>query len=944
MNTDTLAYQVLTDRSVIHILVAAWPDNVADAVVDRLKQEADRHWGINANRSLELANAIVEIGQARNNTAYTALGIMARGDALKFLGHVTEAWQMLEEAGHLFESIGDEVGWARTRIGRLGICVDLNRVSEALDDTERAWAIFTKHQEYEKRLRLDHDTAYVYTLLGDHQCALELYRSSLATAQELGEVGKKYLGTLYTNLGFAYDALGDLDQALAYHEQARTFFERTNEVRNMAVADTNIAMIAMTQGSYRRALQLLHHAAHLYVAENLHRDATEVNRLIADCYILLNRHTEARDLLREVIAAYHQSGAAYEEALAYVQLATAEAELGAFEAAQAALDAAQPIFAALGATSWEATTHLRRGRIALHQGDFANAEHEAVVAAACFKTAGQQVPYAQATLLRGQAALAQDKMTIAANAGCTALRIAQRCNVPGMRYTTHLLLGRIAETQGDTLHAVRRYSAAAATVERMQRGLTIRLRPGFLEDKGEALRALIAVHLRDGRTELALAALERAKSQVLLGYLANRDQLRWSANDPHSQALIEELTQLRQQHHRLYQATHGTISDDVAPSSEVQQALQEIDACERRMRGITEQLYLRGANVMDKAAVPSQSELQQQLDDNAAVVEYYNDGKQMWAFVLDRHSLTQHALPSTVAQIDQLLTQFQINIAAALRLDSHGPSTRALTTLAQRILQRIYQLLLAPLAARIRDHARLFMVPYGALHYLPFHLLHTGAGYLVEQNELVILPTAGLLPQRGPRREPGALVLAHSSDGQLPQTLIEARVVQQLMGGRALCEEAARRLELQTPPRQILHIAVHGEQRLDQPDLSYLNLADGQLYADDLWQHDLSYELVTLSACETGRARVAAGDELIGLGQGLLYAGAGAVISSLWRVRDDSAVQLMEYLYSALKQGVSKAAALQTAQQAMLADDPRLHPAFWGAFQLVGDAAPLANT
>jgi CHAT domain-containing protein len=49
-----------------------------------------------------------------------------------------------------------------------------------------------------------------------------------------------------------------------------------------------------------------------------------------------------------------------------------------------------------------------------------------------------------------------------------------------------------------------------------------------------------------------------------------------------------------------------------------------------------------------------------------------------------------------------------------------------------------------------------------------------------------------------------------------------------------------------------------------------LALADGQLYADDLWQHDLSYELVTLSACETGRAHVVAGDELVGLGPGLL--------------------------------------------------------------------------
>jgi CHAT domain-containing protein len=147
---------------------------------------------------------------------------------------------------------------------------------------------------------------------------------------------------------------------------------------------------------------------------------------------------------------------------------------------------------------------------------------------------------------------------------------------------------------------------------------------------------------------------------------------------------------------------------------------------------------------------------------------------------------------------------------------------------------------------------------------------------------------------------------------------------------------------LEAPPSQILHIAAHGEHRLDQPDLSYIELADGQLYADDLLQQDLSYELVTLSGCETGRAHVAGGDELVGLGRGLLYAGAGALILSLWHVADSSTLALMDRLYRSLQMGKSKAAALREAQVSFLAHDQRIHPAFWGAFQLVGDASPLS--
>ena len=149
---------------------------------------------------------------------------------------------------------------------------------------------------------------------------------------------------------------------------------------------------------------------------------------------------------------------------------------------------------------------------------------------------------------------------------------------------------------------------------------------------------------------------------------------------------------------------------------------------------------------------------------------------------------------------------------------------------------------------------------------------------------------------------------------------------------------------MQASPTQILHIATHGEHRLDQPDLSYLQLADGQLYADDMLQQDMSYELVTLSACETGRANVAASDELIGLGRGFLYAGAGALLVSLWQVPDISTLYFMERMYKALRGGASKAAAICEAQQFMLAEEPWHHPAFWGAFQLIGNDQPLSSS
>jgi CHAT domain-containing protein len=952
MDYQTLIAQ-LEDPTALPALAQSLGAADANELVEQLKADADRHWWINANRSLELADLILRIGQARSDTCQMALGTMARGDALKLLGHTEAAWDTLGDAGDLFQQCGDEIGWARTRIGRLVICVDLNRVVQALAEASDAREIFGRRGEYEKRLRVDLNVGIVYSLLGDHSLALTLFESTLAATEALIASGQNYGAVLHTNMallcnsiGYEHHVLGDFRQALVYHERARTLMLERNETSGIVLTELNIAQIAIFQGHYCHALQLLHRALNLCISEQLTLDATHVRRHIVECYLLLNRYAEARELAQLVVTDYRADGASYYEALALLYLATAEAELMQLDAARSALDTAQPIFASLDATTMVATIQLRRGRIALQCDNIEIAQSEALAAAASFEANRQQVDYAAAMLLYGQALFSSGDWDAAVYAGRTALEIAQRSNVPALRYSAHLLIGRIAEIRGDLVHARRRYTAAIATIERVQQGLTITLRPGFLEDKGEALRAILALDLRAGQIERAFQSLERAKSQALLGYLANRDRLRWSLDDPHNRALIGELERLREEHQWFYRLAHEQPVDAEAIISAFtpQQALAEVAARERRMRNITEQLHVQnGQRSAIGIAAPTLHDLQHSLGEAALLIEFYNDGTNLWAFTLDAYALHIHQLPATVAEVDQLLGQFQINLAAALKAGTHATVARGLSRLAQRILERLYAALLAPLESRIADHSRLIVVPYGSLHYLPFHLLHSGTEYVIEGYEVVVLPAASLATRQQLARQPGARVLAHSWEGRLPQTQIEARIVQRLFGGEFHHEQMARRTVLEAEATQILHIAAHGEHRLDQPDLSYIQLADGQLYIDDLLQQDMSYELVTLSACETGRANVAARDELIGLGQGFLYAGASALLVSLWRVNDALVVQLMEHFYQALRAGESKAGALRAAQRAILSHEPQLHPAHWGAFQLVGDAGPLSK-
>jgi CHAT domain-containing protein len=114
-----------------------------------------------------------------------------------------------------------------------------------------------------------------------------------------------------------------------------------------------------------------------------------------------------------------------------------------------------------------------------------------------------------------------------------------------------------------------------------------------------------------------------------------------------------------------------------------------------------------------------------------------------------------------------------------------------------------------------------------------------------------------------------------------------------------------------------------------------LKLADSPLNFYSLLDLKLNAELVTLSACHTGVNTVFPGDELHGLMRGFLYAGAPALIVSLWAVSDRSTADLMREMYSHIRAGKSKREALRLAQ--LKVKDDYGHPYYWAPFVLMGD-------
>jgi CHAT domain-containing protein len=95
---------------------------------------------------------------------------------------------------------------------------------------------------------------------------------------------------------------------------------------------------------------------------------------------------------------------------------------------------------------------------------------------------------------------------------------------------------------------------------------------------------------------------------------------------------------------------------------------------------------------------------------------------------------------------------------------------------------------------------------------------------------------------------------------------------------------------------------------------------------------------VILSACESGRGRVAPGEGIIGTMWALFVAGSKATVVSQWRVESVSTTELMTAFHQGLARGDGgKADLLRRATLELLRNPRYAHPFYWAPFVLVGN-------
>ncbi|GHO45678.1 CHAT domain-containing protein [Ktedonospora formicarum] len=959
----------------LHVYVPRLSAADLKLLMNKVKSEADRSWFSDVDLSFRLSGYLMLIGDLARNKSYHALGLMARGDALRRMERYQEALPFLDAAGEEFLEISDEVSWARTRIGRISACLHLNRMTEALRDAAVARDIFVRHGKLLRAGQIDVNAAIINYELAQYDTALRMFDRAIETYQMCSENVDLHIARARGNKALTLAAQGRFREAVALHKQARATFEQYGDHEEISVAreDLNIAEIYSAQGRYSQALLLYNQCRETFKKYHMYDSSAEATHQMCVCLLRLNRSREAYDLASEVVKFFRSSSAQRDNlAHALMRQANAASLMQRYQEADELLREASILLVEGGFVRLSAIARLRRADLYYANGQLEESLREVEYVADVFADQEDLPNLARSMLLQARIAEARQNPSVAQRLSLYALDIAQGQEILELQYLCYDLLGHLAERSGAINEALTYYDRAIQRIDELQSRLVLDERVSFLENKGEVYRRAMLLSLQCEDVSRALVYVEKAKSRALGDYLRNNIDIRVSVEDKVSEKLLEDISHLREEQAWYSSIVYGVEQEGNLSDTAARRRLavgpvlarKEMLQRERHIEHLMEQMQLRSMReVMD---LPQKqwtnsliTQLGPKLDSKTLILEYYIAAQDLYVFQMTRSGIVVRRLPEAVPQLERLMSLLRMNLDLVARSVGMPDQAQVCSELRENctgLLQRLYDILLRPAKEAIQGCHRLVIVPYGILHYLPFHALWDGDRFLVEQVEVSYLPSATLwdvcrrrgkctLLSRDALRQ--ALVLGFAEHGRLPHALEEARGVATQLGVEAALNEQATTslLREQGARSPLVHIAAHGLFRLDAPNFSSIHLSDRQLSTIEAFNLDLSScSLVVLSACETGRAVIGGVDEVIGLGRGFLYAGAATLLPTFWKVEDASSAELMQLFYYELLRGESKAGALAKAQRAFISQaqsstrDYRVHPYFWAAFHLIGDA------
>jgi CHAT domain-containing protein/tetratricopeptide (TPR) repeat protein len=825
-----------------------------------------------------------------NNTLVNSLGTRA-------LRHQTHAdfdlafhYIALQRA--VAEKIADQAGIAGSWLNTSIVKHSQDEHEDALRAALRALSIYQASGNKRGVALTQENLSNLYRALGDHRRAFDFARKSLLLSQATGH--RRDTMMALSELAITYGQQNNAEQAFAHLEKALAIAQELQDTLTIAMVRHDMAIQYKSFGRLDRALEIYQQL--LQQIEGDRGGAAMVRDQIGRIYAQQKRYDEALN--------YHQQ-------------------------ALAGLDATKNRRATVVTLNNISAVHL------------------------------SQENYAEALKV------SEESVSLSREKGRKSDLYLSLINLG----YSQLGLNRLPEARQS-------FSEAVSIVEtlRTQTAGGVEERQRYFERGLGAHHGLLSVLVKQDQAGEALIFAERAKARALLDMLQHGrvrvNKAMTAAEQEEERRLKSELTQLNRKLARLTQwdKQDATLISEV--EAKLEKARLNYEAFQNSLYAAHPELKTQRG----EAPIINARELAELLpNESSALLEYVVTADKTFLFAITKRSenaaveIRVYTLPLKQDELAKQIESFRQQLA-----------TRDLGFRASAV--KLYELLLKPAEAQLRGKSSIVIAPDSSLWDLPFQaLMNNGNRFLIENASISYAPSLTVLREMTGRRvdqathAPATLLALGNplSDGEavkrpgtslrnhnlnpLPEAGEEVKALGRLYGpsrSKILVGKEAREdlVKSEAGRASILHFTTHGTLNNASPMYSHLTLAeggpndDGLLEAWELMQLDLKAELAVLSACETARGRIGAGEGTIGFSWAMFIAGVPSIVVSQWKVESAGTRDLMVNFHRSLisplgsrKSKTSKTDALRQAALKLMRNPETNHPFYWAGFVVIGD-------
>jgi CHAT domain-containing protein/Tfp pilus assembly protein PilF len=932
-------------------------------------------------------NAILD-QQKTHLTPEIVQAIRKVGSSQRTGGQLDQALKTFQVAEELAEQAGD-------RRGISDAWFDIAVIHDIQGDHRKALEYFQKSLNIaemldDKKMLAQRLSAVGVAFLGlnEYSQALAKYQEAVAIAESIHDEAR--VAKVWINIGNLYRDLGNNESALEFFQKARIHFETKsldgapgNDRADLSTIFLNLGAVYMSQGNYSLALEYFQKSL---VALGPSGEKSVLGSILNDIgqvYYLQGDYAQALNYFRRELALGQTMGADPLVAGSLENLALVEQAQGHYTTALAHFQKSLAMIEKQGTREDSASLLMNIGGVQEQLGhlDQAMASHKEALTLA--EALGDPTDISSANVEIAKLYERKHDFTDALTYAQRAVEISAQERLQGTLWQAQDTAGLAYQGLGQVEQARQSFEDAISTVEllRMEVAGGEEERQSFLAKRISPYQDMVQLLVAQNNAADAFAYAERAKGRSLLEVL---DSARVDITKSMTFEERQKERQLRLDMVSLNRQIEQESAKEKPAATHLGYLKVQLESTRLQYRDLQTNLYAVHPELRiqrGNAKVLSLQETAMLLPDSGnALLEFVSVEEKTFLFVLTRSQGTQqvepqlniYTIPVTAKQLKWRAEHFSEQLG-------HRDLAFMLTS------RELFRTLIGPAKAQLLGKNALVVVPDGPLWNLPFQaLLGSDGHYLLEDFAISYAPSLTVLREMmrvhksnllGTAKPESPALLAMADPTLARETMQRAAIVYR--GELSALPEAKRevlnlkqlygmdqskvyvgvdagedRFKAEAGQFRVLHLATHGVFDDANPMYSYVLLSvgdknskeDGLLEAWEISQMDLKADLAVLSACESARGRVSAGEGVIGLTWAFFVAGVPTTVVSQWKVESSSTADLMVAFHQSLKKlsvepgtRFTVSRSMQQAALQLLHNPQYSHPFYWAGFVVVGD-------